>query len=105
MMAPCSSGRCVLRTDLVRKARTLPVSVRTGVLLLVLCLPAAAACAAQAGGSEPPPAPPPPEAEAAAQDLTRRKSADRWLDEAIFTEISPLTIPEIGIVLPPDQEG
>lgn len=103
MMVPCSSGRCVLRTDLVHKACTLPVSVRTGVLLLVLCLPAATASAAQAVGSDPPS--PPPEAEAADQDLTRRKSADRWLDEAIFTEISPLTIPEIGIVLPPDQEG
>ncbi|MEM8767053.1 MAG: hypothetical protein AAGE43_06400 [Pseudomonadota bacterium] len=50
------------------------------------------------------PPPLPPEAEAAHQDLLRDKNAEKSLDEAIFTEISPLTIPEIGIRLPEDQE-
>jgi hypothetical protein len=55
------------------------------------------------------PPPLPPEAEAAHQDLqgesgAARSKAEERLDEAIFTEISPLTIPETGIALPADQE-
>ena len=50
----------------------------------------------------------PPEAEAAHQDLRVEEGARRvttgMLDEAIFTEISPLTIPEIGVALPADQD-
>jgi len=51
----------------------------------------------------PAPAPLPTEAEAAYQDLLEGRRQDIWLDEAVFTEISPLSIPEIGIALPPDQ--
>jgi hypothetical protein len=53
---------------------------------------------------QPDPAPLPPQAEAADQDLKRRERERTPLDEAVFTEISPLTIPEVGIRLPPDQE-
>jgi hypothetical protein len=72
-------------------------------LILALSMGTADAFAAEA------PAPPPPEAEAAHQDLqgnsgASHANADRSEDEAIFTEISPLTIPEIGIALPADQE-
>lgn len=45
-----------------------------------------------------------PEAEAAHQDLIRDWRRQRWLDEAVFTEIWPVSVPEIGIALPPDQE-
>lgn len=46
----------------------------------------------------------PPEAESAYQDLSAQAAERVPLDEAIFTEISPLTVPELGIRLPPDQE-
>lgn len=46
----------------------------------------------------------PPEGEAAYQDLSAQAGEPVMLDEAIFTEISPLTVPELGIRLPPDQE-
>ena len=49
------------------------------------------------------PLPVPPEAESAYQDLVTDNVQEIWLEEAVFTEISPLTIPEVGIVLPPDQ--
>jgi hypothetical protein len=43
-------------------------------------------------------------AEASYQDLEAGKARNRQMDEAIFTEISPLTIPETAIRLPDDQE-
>jgi hypothetical protein len=46
----------------------------------------------------------PPEAEAAHQDLIPDRRRQHRLDEAVFTEIWPVTVPEIGIALPPDQE-
>jgi hypothetical protein len=69
---------------------------------------AAEAPLADAGGSQSV-LPLPPEAEAAHQDLLgkgrgNRSASGKSLDEAIFTEISPLTIPEIGLALPADQE-
>ncbi len=104
MMAPCCSGRGAMRNDSILKplivARALAVA-----MLLAGFLPASPVSAAQAITTDLSAEPPPPEAEAANQDLTGTKSADNRLDEAIFTEISPLTIPEIGIALPPDQEG
>ena len=103
-MAQCFSGRCAMRTDLTwmprRRNRT-----RLATVLLALCLPTATAWAAEAIPTDMGVGPLPPEAEAAHQDLIGSKTSDNWLDEAIFTEISPLTIPEIGIALPPDQEG
>jgi len=50
------------------------------------------------------PRPVPVEAEAAHQDLVSPEKQEIWLDEAVFTDISPLTVPEIGIALPADQE-
>ena len=46
----------------------------------------------------------PAEAEAPYQDLVDFDTFPGWLDEAVFTEISPLTIPEVGIALPVDQD-
>lgn len=82
-------------------------------MLFAFCLSAASGVLA---AEAPPPAvglegvlpPLPPEAEAAHQDLRGEEGAGRvttgMLDEAIFTEISPLTIPEIGVALPADQD-
>lgn len=104
MMAPCFSGHCAMRTDLASTSLQ-RIWALLAVVLLTFCLPAAPAWAAEAIPADLGVGPLPPEAEAAHQDLIGRKTADSWLDEAIFTEISPLTIPEIGIALPPDQEG
>ena len=43
-------------------------------------------------------------AEATYLDLKADKARNRQMDEAIFTEISPLTVPETAIRLPDDQE-
>jgi hypothetical protein len=43
-------------------------------------------------------------AEAAYQDLREGEGQEIWLEEAVFTEISPIAVPEVGIALPPDQE-
>ena len=54
---------------------------------------------------EPPPAEPiGPELEAPHQVAVEAKQRVRWLDPAVFTEISPLTLPDIGVRLPADQE-
>ena len=111
-MVPCSSGRFAMRVD--RLGITL-ISRCAPLALLLLCTSldglAAEAPLPQVGiGSQPSLLPPlPPEAEAAHQDLRdsdsrRRAVAGTSLDEAIFTEISPLTIPENGLRLPEDQE-
>jgi hypothetical protein len=91
------SGRYAMRSRLV--------------LLLALLGLACPAAGAEAPGGEDgmfarsAPVPLPPEAEAAHQDLVQDPHQERWLDEAVFTEISPITVPEIGIALPPDQEN
>ncbi len=100
MKARCSSGPYAMSADHnpgIRPFRVLPVAA------LALWFVASAAAAADA------PLPVPPEAEAAYQDLREKSGAgpadpEKQLDEAIFTEISALTIPEIGIALPADQE-
>lgn len=43
------------------------------------------------------------EAEAAYQ-IVDVSTSERWLDEAVFTEISPLIIPDVGVALPEDQQ-
>jgi hypothetical protein len=75
-----------------------------GACLLILPVVHAWGAEAPLAGSEMSPLPVPVEAEAANQDLIAVSTAPKLLDEAIFTEISPLTIPEIGITLPADQE-
>lgn len=52
----------------------------------------------------PPPEPLSPEVEAPHQVAVEGQQRVRWLDPAVFTEISPLTLPDIGIRLPADQE-
>jgi hypothetical protein len=72
----------------------------TGLLLLG----GSSVLAAEAPPSEPlMPEPVPPEAEAAYQDLVGDRTRPVQLDEAVFTDISPLTVPEIGVALPEDQ--
>ena len=93
-----SGGKRIMRPDVIGR-----------LILSSLLLLAIAASAAEAPmpitGSEAGMAPLPPEAEAAHQDLVADEERQEiWLDEAVFTEISPLTIPEVGIALPPDQE-
>ena len=100
MMAPCSSGRYVMPAERVHARSGWPGFV-TGLLLVLF---ACAAVGAEAPMPQTAPVPVPVEAEAAHQDLKGDHRAPTALDEAIFTEISPLTIPEIGIALPPDQE-
>ncbi len=100
MTAACSSGHCAMPAERTPgKSRWL--SLTAGLLLLLAGM---SATGAEAPGADSSPPPLPPEAEAAHQDLTGRDRAPQALDEAIFTEISPLTIPEIGITLPADQE-
>ncbi len=107
MMAPCSSGHCVMPAD--QRPRS-AFAQRLLLVLLLSCL-SALGVAAEAPfpemGSNLPPLP--PEAEAAHQDLrndpgSSHTATGKALDEAIFTEISPLTIPEVGVALPADQE-
>lgn len=45
-----------------------------------------------------------PEIEAPYQVARERPRQIRTLDPAIFTDISPLTVPDVGIRLPPDQQ-
>lgn len=83
---------------------------RLALLLVLLGLACPAAGTEAPAGedgmfAESAPSPLPPEAEAAHQDLVQDLHEERWLDEAVFTEISPITVPEIGIALPPDQEN
>ena len=78
-------------------------------ILSSLSLLAVAASAAEAPlvmpGADAGLPPLPPVAEAAHQDLVAGEERQEiWLDEAVFTEISPLTIPEVGLALPADQE-
>ncbi len=108
MMVRCSSGRCAMRADLRADLRT---ALRGALLALALACTGVPVLAAEAPVPESGDflGPLPPEAEAAHQDLrgksgARRQGAGKPLDEAIFTEISPLTIPEIGVALPADQE-
>ena len=39
----------------------------------------------------------------AAYQVVDESWSRRWLDEAIFTEISPVIVPDVGILLPEDQ--
>lgn len=100
MAAACSSGHCVMRAE--RALRNAGLRSLTAGLLLLLT--GSAAFAGEAPMPDAAPGPVPAEAEAAHQDMKGHDGAPPALDEAIFTEISPLTIPEIGIALPPDQE-
>ena len=90
-----SSGRCAMRNRLA-------LALVAAVGWSMSCGAAEAPVGESAGGA-PVQAPLPPEAEAAHQDLVSDRRGGRWLDEAVFTEISPVTVPEIGIALPPDQ--
>ena len=103
MMEPGSSGRCAMR------AERQPPSLLAGAFFALAILAAGAFSGPESMAAEASPPPLPPEAEAAHQDLQGKSgvgqsSAENVLDEAIFTEISPLTIPETGIALPADQE-
>ena len=46
----------------------------------------------------------PPAAEAPYQVSRETEQQVRWLDPAIFTQISPLNVPEVAVKLPADQE-
>ena len=102
MKESCSSGHCVMPADGGRGWRL------SGALFwLALSFSGALAGPVALAAEAPPPLP--PQAEAAHQDLQgksggARSKVEESLDEAIFTEISPLTIPETGIALPADQE-
>ena len=104
MMAACCSGHCVMHADYLPGNR-LSRAFHLLAIVAVLALSSAgtATFAAEA------PLPVPPEAEAAHQDLRGNSGSgpsdsEKQLDEAIFTEISALTVPEIGVALPADQE-
>ena len=100
MAAACSSGHCAMLTEPTRG------EIRRRALMagLLLLLTGSAALGGEAPMPDAAPVPVPQEAEAAHQDMKGQDGAAPALDEAIFTEISPLTIPEIGIALPADQE-
>jgi len=102
MKATCCSGRCAIpaespSAECGSAGRRRAARSRRGWVLAILMLPVLAAAA-----DAPPPVP--PEAEAAYQDLTEETREPVALDEAVFTEISPLAVPEVGIRLPEDQE-
>ena len=100
MTAPCSSGLYDMPAECLHRG-----AGWSGLLGgLVLAFWAGTAAGAEAVMPEIAPVPVPVEAEAAHQDLRGDDRTPGALDEAIFTEITPLTIPEIGIALPPDQE-
>ena len=98
------SGRCVMN-------RNWRQSHPTGARLLAVALILASA-GASAQEAVPPPVTagadaamrPSTAAEASYQDLEAGEQPSATLDEAIFTEISPLSVPETAIKLPPDQE-
>jgi hypothetical protein len=46
----------------------------------------------------------PPQAEAPYQVSREGEQKVRWLDPALFTEISPLTVPDVAVKLPEDQQ-
>ena len=46
----------------------------------------------------------PPEAEAPYQIATESDQKVRWLDSAVFTEITPLSVPDVAVKLPEDQQ-
>ena len=107
MMVRSCSGRCTMRTEGLNLA--LRCCLALGLSLALGTLPQDYAAAAEAPLSGPmvvdaDPLPLPPVAEAAHQDLKGEKRQTPWLEEAIFTEISPVTVPEIGIALPSDQD-
>jgi len=97
MKATCCSGRCAIPAEPRSAGCGRAAPVRRLWMLGLLMLPVLAAAA-----DAPPPVP--PEAEAAYQDLTEETREPVALDEAVFTEISPLAVPEVGIRLPEDQE-
>ena len=109
MTVPCSSGRCAMRADRRTFCRPLLGMALALILSGVSLMAVAAEAPLTDAGSSNSVLPLPPEAEAAHQDLLgpqggSRTASGKSLDEAIFTEISPLTIPEIGLALPADQE-
>ena len=123
MMDRSYTGRCAMRISSALKTlkQFMPeimqeISRRStrqrlaGVFLAVLALSGSTAVhSAEAlplgfDGVNSAPLPVPVEAEAAHQDLVSPEKQEIWLDEAVFTDISPLTVPEIGIALPADQE-
>ena len=73
-------------------------------LLLVAGAFAAEAPAVSDGGVSGMPEPLGPEGEAAYQDQRPGEPGELQLDEAVFTEILPITVPELAIKLPADQE-
>lgn len=95
MKATCFSGHCVTSAD--RPGGR--CAHRAWALIGLLLLPLSAWPA-----EGPAPEPLPPEAEAAYQDLHAETREPVALDEAVFTEISPVTVPELGVRLPEDQE-
>lgn len=104
MMVASCSGHCAMHADRTSSAR--PSGRR---LLSVLATAFALSVAGSPAVAAEAPPPVPPAAEAAHQDLrgnsgSERAESEKHLDEAIFTEISALTVPEIGVALPADQE-
>ncbi len=102
MMVRSSSGRCAMRAESRRLPGNGPGRWLLCGHLVLLWLVTGSLQAAEAPMPEVPLGPP-ASVEAAQQDLNRALPVDTWLDEAVFTEISPLSIPEIGIALPLDQ--
>lgn len=103
MMEHNYSGHCAMPIKLT----LVPVLIL--VALLVLLTGSNSAWAAEApaidgSGSEFGPEPLPSAAEAAYQDLVDSEGQEIWLEEAVFTEISPIAVPEVGIALPADQQ-
>ncbi|MGE0622955.1 MAG: hypothetical protein AB7I04_06845 [Pseudomonadales bacterium] len=91
MKAICCSGRCATSAEGHSRARRWRWAL-AGLLAPLLAVAAEA------------PLPLPPEAEAAYQDLNADTREPVALDEAVFTEISPVTVPELGVRMPEDQE-
>ena len=87
-MEPSCFGRCAMNTN-----RWL------GVALGVACLAAGVAAANPSAT-----VPVDPVAEAAYQLETPQIEQDWRLDPTVFTDISPVSVPEVAIKLPDDQE-
>ena len=104
MKARCSSGPCAMRTESTLRSACRGRVTVLAALLFLTSLAVAAEAPVEVVGSEDPLPPLPPSAEAAQQDMIGPASTEASLDEAIFTEISALTVPEVGIALPQDQE-